>query len=264
MIDLHCHFLHGIDDGAQNLAESLALARAAVADGITACAVTPHVHPGRYDNHRKLIELHTQAYQTALNDAGIPLRVFAAGEVRLCPEALDMMLAGDVPMLGTVNGCKVVLLELPHSHIPAGSLRFVEKLLSLNIRPLIAHPERNKDVMDAPERILPFVDSGCWLQVTAGSVTGDFGPRAQRVALQLLEDDHVHLLASDAHNLDARAPGLSAARAAVARHWGDDAAHLLVHKRPARILGLPAAAHVPLGALPANAASYHAAAHQPR
>ncbi|MBY0464611.1 MAG: capsular biosynthesis protein [Burkholderiales bacterium] len=238
MIDLHTHFLHGIDDGAQTLSESLALAKAAVADGITAAAMTPHIHPGRFDNVKSHILAHVAAFQTALHDQGIPLKVFAGAEVRLGVESFEQILAGDVPYLGRVNGCDVLLLELPHQHIPVGSQQLVNKLLSMNIRPIIAHPERNKSVMDDPRRIHPFVDAGCWLQVTAGSITGDFGSAAKKAALNLLADDWVHIVASDAHNLGARPPKLSQARLAVAQAYGEDVAQLLFHTRPARILGI--------------------------
>jgi protein-tyrosine phosphatase len=239
MIDLHAHFLHGIDDGAQTLSESLELARAAVADGITATAMTPHIHPGRFDNLKSHIVTHVAAFQLALQEAHIPLRVFPGAEVRLGVESLDQLLAGEVPFLGSVNGCQVLLLEFPHSHIPVGAQQFVNKLLSLNIRPLIAHPERNKSVMDDPRRIHPYVEAGCWLQLTAGSITGEFGTAAKKAALGLLDDDWAHLVATDAHNLSARPPKLSTARQAVAQRLGEDVAQLMFHTRPARILGLP-------------------------
>ena len=200
MIDLHTHFLHGIDDGAQTLSESLDLARAAVADGITAAAMTPHIHPGRFDNVKTRILLHVAAFQKALQHEGIALQVHPGAEVRLGVESFEQILAGEVPFLGRVNGCQVLLLEMPHQHIPVGSQQFINKLLSMNIRPLIAHPERNKSVMDDPSRIHPFVDAGCWLQVTAGSITGDFGNAAKKAAHSLLEGDWVHVVASDAQD----------------------------------------------------------------
>ncbi len=238
MIDLHTHFLHGIDDGAQTLAESLDLARAAVADGITAAAMTPHIHPGRYNNQKAQINLHVSAFRAALQQHHIPLQVFSGAEVRLGLESLEHILAGEVPFLGRVNGCDILLLELPHQHIPVGSQQFVQKLLGLNIRPLIAHPERNKSVMANPSCIHPFVEAGCWLQLTAGSITGNFGATSQKTALGLLDEDWVHVVASDAHNLSARPPHLRAARQAVQDRCGADVAQLLFQTHPARILGL--------------------------
>lgn len=238
MIDLHSHLLHGIDDGAQTLAESLDLARAAVADGITAAAMTPHIHPGRFENQKSRIVTHVAAFRAALQAHCIPLQVFAGAEMRLSLESLAQLQAGDVPFLGSVNGCQVLLLELPHQHIPVGSQQFVDKLLAMNIRPLIAHPERNKSVMADPRRIHPFVDAGCWLQITAGSITGGFGSTSQKTAFSLLDEDCVHVVATDAHNLSARPPHLRAARQVVIDRCGADAAQLLFQTRPARILGI--------------------------
>ena len=240
MIDLHTHFLHGIDDGAETLSESLELARCAVKDGIVAAAMTPHIHPGRFDNQGQQIHHQVAAFRAALQEHGIPLQVFPGAEVRLSMEAFDLLLAGEVPFLGSVNGAKILLLELPHSHIPAGAQQFVNRLLSLNIRPLIAHPERNKDVLADPRRIHPFVEAGCWLQLTAGSITGAFGKAAQKMAWHLLDDDWAYIVASDAHNLDARPPHLSQARAAVAERLGEDVAQLMFYTRPARILNFSA------------------------
>ena len=238
MFDLHTHLLHGIDDGADTLSDSLSLARAAVADGIRACAMTPHIHPGRYDNVKARIHTHVDAFRLALHDAGIPLQIFAGAEVRLGIESLEQILRGEVPFLGTVNGWHIMLLELPHDQVPVGSLQFVNKLVSMNIRPLIAHPERNKGIMANPSKVLPFVDAGCWLQLTGGSITGDFGETARKVAFKLLDDDLVHLVASDAHNLSSRPPHLSRARAAIAQRYDAELAQLLFHTRPARIVGL--------------------------
>jgi protein-tyrosine phosphatase len=112
-------------------------------------------------------------------------------------------------------------------------------LLDRNIRPMIAHPERNKDVMRSLDKILPFLEAGCMLQVTAGSVAGAFGTVAQRRAFEMLERGWVTVLASDAHNCKYRPPELEPGRAAAARVIGEAAADDLVRYRPASILGLP-------------------------
>ncbi|MDD4927599.1 MAG: hypothetical protein PHF58_13990, partial [Methylotenera sp.] len=147
MIDLHCHLLPGIDDGPETIEQSLELARAAVADGITHSVLTSHVHPGRYPNQRRNLEIAVDAFRAALVKAQIPLQVFVGGEARLCPELIDLLATKQVPYLGQVNGYNIVLLEFPHQQIPLGSMRFVQSMLNIKIRPLIAHPERNKAVM---------------------------------------------------------------------------------------------------------------------
>lgn len=242
MIDLHCHLLPGIDDGPTTLAESVALARLAVADGITTCVVTPHIHPGRYDNHRKKIETYLRAFRMALAQQAVPLDVRMGAEVRVCMESLDLLLNDQVPFVGEHRGWPVLLLEMPHSHLPVGAMQLVDKLLRMNIRPLIAHPERNRAIMDQPRRLDPFLTAGCWLQLTAGSITGDFGKTAMAVAHRLLDDDAVRVVASDAHNATTRPPRLSRAHAFISQRWDACLADDLMLHHPRQMLGLSTAA----------------------
>ena len=236
MIDLHCHFLPGVDDGAETLEEALTLARAAVANGIRHAVLTPHVHPGRYGNVLSTLRPHFLAYQRALDVNNIPLAVHLGGEIRLCPEALPLFDSSEVPWIGGWEGHRVVLLEFPPGQIPVGAIRLVAPLRARGIVPLLAHPERNKDVMRDWKRIGPFVKEGCLLQVTAGSLTGNFGTQAKQTADQLLEAGWVSVIATDAHNLEHRPPLLAQARVAVASRYGADAAALLTEFNPARII----------------------------
>lgn len=238
MIDLHCHFLPGIDDGAESLEEALAMAREAVAQGVTHCAMTPHLHPGRFDNGKWDILEAVHRFQDAIDDHQIALTVTAGAEVRLGLDTLGLVLSGQVPYLGTAGAWKVLLLELPHSGIPVGSLQFVEKLLQAGVRPLIAHPERNKAVMQDIRLIHPFIQAGCWMQVTAGSILGDFGGRSQRTALELLDDDAVHVVASDAHNLEARSPAMGRVAPELERRYGTAACQRLTTLHAAQILSV--------------------------
>jgi protein-tyrosine phosphatase len=240
MIDLHCHFLPNVDDGPDCVNKALALAQAAVADGVRVSVLTPHVHPRRYENTRDSLAKVFHAFQHVIELKQIPLDVRLGGEVRLSPESLELVMADNVPYLGSVSGFRILLLEFPHQTIPVGSEAFVRKLLDLKIRPLIAHPERNKVVMQAPERIRPYVDMGCWLQLTAGSIVGRFGELALRCARHLLENEWAWVIATDAHNLDHRPPLLSEGRDAVTALLGERTARRMVHERPARILGIEA------------------------
>ncbi|NWG88032.1 MAG: hypothetical protein HXY26_11085, partial [Hydrogenophilaceae bacterium] len=155
MIDLHCHFIPGVDDGPQTVHEAVELAEAAVADGITLSVLTPHVHPTRYSNTRTSLTAEFEAFQKLLQLRHIPLELRLGGEMRLEPESLELILQEEVPFLGTVDGYRILLLEFPHQLIPVGSEAFVDKLLTMKIRPLIAHPERNKMAMTKPERMRP-------------------------------------------------------------------------------------------------------------
>ncbi len=238
MIDLHCHFLPGIDDGPETLAESLDLARAAVADGITHSVLTSHVHPGRYANQRLNLETAVIEFTVNLARARIALNVRMGAEARLCPELFDLIAQDQVPFLGLVNGYRILLLEFPHQMIPLGSLRFVTSLLKMKIRPLIAHPERNKTIMTSPDKVREFTEAGCWLQLTAGSLVGRFGPQAEQTAYSLIDAGWYCLAATDAHSLPGRPPWLNEARLTLERRYGEVVANSMVRDKPAQILGL--------------------------
>jgi len=235
MIDLHNHFLPGIDDGAPDMETALALARIAVDDGITHSVCTPHIHPGRYENTPARIAEVLASFRAALAEAGIPLQTASAAEVRIGPELLEPDVAERVRFLGEWEGRPVLLLELPHEGVPVGSDRLTRYLLDRGIQPLIAHPERNKGLMKQPSKLRPFLQQGCLLQVTAGSLTGRFGQRAQALAEELVVAGQVTILATDAHNLLHRPPLLREGFEAAARLLGDAAAEQLVAEHPRRL-----------------------------
>jgi protein-tyrosine phosphatase len=220
MIDIHCHFLPGIDDGPASMDEAVALAKLAVADGITCSFVTPHIHPGRWENETNSIREHLTRYRAALQAQQVPLDVRFAAEVRLTDFIFKQLELLQLPFLGELDGYSLMLLEFPHGHLIPGSAQLIDWLIRQKIKPVIAHPERNKAVMRTPALLDPFLKSGSLLQVTAGSLTGDFGDAAQQVALQLLEQDRISFIATDAHNVKRRPPILSKAFELVTRLKG--------------------------------------------
>ncbi|MCX7166521.1 MAG: capsular biosynthesis protein [Rhodocyclales bacterium] len=237
MIDLHCHLLPGIDDGPEDLASALRLARHAVSSGIRVSVVTPHMHSGRYENRAANIRDAAQKFQRTLDAESIALQILSAAEVRLDHEILSWVAEEQIPYLGQWQGERVMLLELPHSHVPVGADKLVAWLRKQNIRPMIAHPERNKDIMRSIDKLLPLVQLGCLLQVTAGAVAGTFGEYAQVRAAELLARGWVTVLASDAHNMESRPPELEPGRAAAALIVGEEESWQLVRHRPAAIIG---------------------------
>lgn len=235
MIDLHSHLLPGIDDGAPDLATALELAKIAVNDGITHMVCTPHIHPGRYDNTIESIQQALAQLQQGLVEQQINLVINAAAEVRFGVEIMSAVKQQSIPFLGEWQGKPVLLLEFPHGEVPFGAEHLTAWLLQHGIKPLIAHPERNKGLLRAPEKLKPFLEQGCLLQVTAGAVAGRFGQAAQELAHKLLKENRVTILASDAHNIDHRPPILSEGRDAAAAIIGEAAAQRLVVDNPWQI-----------------------------
>jgi len=238
MFDLHCHLLPGIDDGPATMEQAIELARLAVSNGITHSVVTPHIHAGRWENELDTIQPVFERFKLALSEQNIPLQLGMASEVRIGAEILSMIPDRRIPMLGHYDGRQVMLLELPHSHIPPGTDKIIAWLLKQNILPMIAHPERNKDIIRKLNKIDPLVKLGCLFQVTAGSVMGNFGDKAEKRARQLLEMGVVTILATDAHNSTKRPPDLRGGRDAAAAIVGLEEANRMTHQTPMTILGL--------------------------
>lgn len=239
VIDLHCHYLPFVDDGPASIQQAVELVALSLQRGITHAVLTPHIYPGVWDNSLEALKPRFDAFALMLARSNLNLQLTLGGEVRLLPECLEMAARGALPTLGTWEGDRVVLLELPDGQVPVGAEAAVQVLRSHGYRPMIAHPERNKDVMADYRRMKPFVDAGCLIQLTAASVIGGFGANAQRASLQLLDTGSVTVIATDAHNIAHRPPLLAEARGAVLARYGAEVAEALTLTTPARIVGIP-------------------------
>jgi protein-tyrosine phosphatase len=234
VIDLHSHVLPGVDDGCRTLDESLALARAAAAEGVTALAATPHVRLD-YPTTPETMERLVADVQTAVDDAGVPLRILRGGEISL--ELLDGLEPDALRRFGLGGNPNVVLLEFPYAGWPLGLDGAVYRLQANGKTVVLAHPERNGEVQADVRLLEELVARGVLVQVTAASVDGRLGGAARRAARLLLERGLVHLLASDAHAPDVRQVGFRPAVAAVgnaalARWLTADAPRALVAGEP--------------------------------
>jgi protein-tyrosine phosphatase len=233
MIDLHCHMLPGIDDGAPDLRVALAMARCAAADGITDVACTPHIYPGLYENHRDGIAAAIEAFRSVLAEEGIALRLVIGADTHLTPDLVDGIRRRRIP---TLNDTRYLLFEPPHHVAPPRLEESVFSLVAAGIVPVLTHPERLSWIDTHYPVFEQLARAGALMQVTAGSVTGHFGRRPKYWAERMLDEGRVHLLATDAHHIDRRPPLLAAARDAAAKRLGDAEAIHLVLTRPRGIL----------------------------
>ncbi len=233
MIDLHCHLLPGVDDGAADLGTALAMARIAVDDGIKVIACTPHIYPGMYDNDGPAIRRAVAELQTRLEEADIPLRLTLGADAHIAPDLVAGLRAGRVP---TLHDSRYFLLEPPHHVAPPRLADTVFDLLAAGYVPVITHPERLSWIEDHYETFVELARKGAWLQVTAGSLTGRFGKAARYWAERLLDEGWVHILATDAHGVDRRPPLLAEGQRVAERWLGAGEALHLVETRPQGIL----------------------------
>jgi protein-tyrosine phosphatase len=233
LIDLHCHILPSVDDGARNLSISLEMARIAVADGITVTACTPHIFPGVYDNTGPAILAAVEKLSGALAEAGIPLQLISGADVQMDGNIVSGLANGGVLTLG---GSRYVLLEPPHHVAPPRLEQTIFSLSAAGYVPMLTHPERLTWIDSHFDMIQRLARRGMWIQITAGSLTGRFGRDARYWAERLLDDSLVHVLATDAHDARRRPPLLAEAYQAAAKRVGEDEAKNLVLHRPQAVL----------------------------
>jgi len=243
MIDLHCHLLPGIDDGASDLGTALEMARIAVADGIALAACTPHIYPGLYENDTTRIRRVVDTFRQDLKKAEIPLEITFGADIQMVPELVDRLKSGDFP---TLHGSRYFLFEPPHHMIPVRFLETIFDALASGFVPVITHPERLTWLSE--EYYDWFTDAsrqGAWLQVTSGALTGRFGDRARYWAERMLDDGIVHVLATDAHTPDRRPPLLAEGREMAVKWVGEEEADRLVSERPQAVIDDADPADVP-------------------
>jgi len=233
VIDLHCHLLPGVDDGARNLSVSLAMASAAVAQGTTVVACTPHILPGVYQNSGPAIREATKQLQDALDQEEIPLQLTTGADVHMAPNFVAGLRSGQ---LLTLADSRYVLVEPPHNVAPPQIEDFFFNLVTAGYVPILTHPERLSWLRSRYDTIKKLVQTGVWMQLTAGSFTGAFGRTALYWAQRLLDEGCVHLIASDAHDAERRPPDMALGREAVAKRIGAEEARHLVSTRPMGIL----------------------------
>jgi protein-tyrosine phosphatase len=226
VIDLHSHVLPGLDDGAADLDEAVAICRAAAEDGIEVLAATPHVR----DDYPTTPGQMEQALATVREAAGDSVRVVGGGELDIAQLERPRE---ELRRFGLAGNPKYLLVETPYSGWALDLPEKLFRLLAEGITPVLAHPERNAEVQQRPVLLAPIVAGGTLVQLTAASVDGRLGSRARSCATTLLDLNLAHLLASDAHAPSLRAIGMSAAVEALA----DDAlARWLTVEVPGAIL----------------------------
>jgi protein-tyrosine phosphatase len=233
LIDLHCHILPGLDDGAPNLAVALDMARNAVADGVTTVACTPHILPGLYHNTGPDIRSAVAQLTVALADAGIPLSLVTGADNHVIPNFVDELHHGH---LLTLADTRYVLVEPPHHLMPTAMELLFYAIQSAGFIPILTHPERLSWIDGKYDVIQRLAGNGVWMQLTAGSLVGAFGRGPKYWSDRMLEEGLAHIIASDAHDLKRRPTLMSAARASAERRLGANEAQHLVETRPQGVL----------------------------
>ncbi|MBB5887989.1 tyrosine-protein phosphatase [Lactovum miscens] len=201
MIDIHCHILPGIDDGAKTLEDTLTMLKVAIEEGITVITATPHHNP-EYKNERPLILQKVQEVEQIIEENNLPIQVLPGQEVRAYGEVIADF--KDNKLLTAADNSRFVLIEFPSDHVPGYASQLFYQMQSNGFQPILVHPERNSEIIENPNILYDLVNKGALSQITASSVTGHFGRKIQKLTYQIVENNLAHFIASDAHNVTSR------------------------------------------------------------
>ena len=229
MIDLHSHILPGLDDGAQSLEDSVAMARLAVDSGITAMVATPHCADDRrretYDSWLFLRDV--------LHECRIPLELYLGMEIFGTPDTARMLREGQ---LYTLNGSQYPLIEFAFRTDCTEETRILESVCNAGFHPIVAHPERYAFVQQVPEIMNEWFQMGCLFQINRGSLMGRFGSEPRHMAMELVKRGFACAVASDGHSPRMRTPWMADVHQMLSREVSPAAAEILLMENPASIL----------------------------
>jgi protein-tyrosine phosphatase len=231
-VDLHNHILFGVDDGAVDAAESLAMAASLVKAGYTDVVTTPHAKPGM-DPDEGLVDARRAELQALLDASRVPLRLHAGCENHLTPEFVARVERGHPRGLA---GSRYVLIELPFATAVPGLREMVFKLMLHKVRPVFAHPERCAQFVGRVSAAQEMVDAGAALQVEVGSLAGIYGGQAKKYVEALMDEGLVALAATDSHHAKSTQEIVTTGLKAMTKALGASKVQLLTEENPARVL----------------------------
>lgn len=234
MIDIHCHILPDLDDGAASLDEALEMARIAAYSGVTDIIATPHFRgePETLEMNEEIDHRFLELSE-ALDHWRVPVRLHRGAEVLCTPKTPLLAQQRQMPTLGN---SRYVLTEFYFNETFHFMDHCLQKIAAEGYTPVVAHPERYDTVQWDPEQLHAWADRGYVFQVNKGSVLGSMGYRAEQAAHELLELGLVHLFASDAHSCDMRTPHMEGLRRWAEECCDPECAHILMVENPGRIL----------------------------
>lgn len=230
MIDIHCHPLPGVDDGAKDFETAVDMVKMAADDGITHLVATPHCN---YD-YKFDPEVNRAKAAQLQQAAGSRIQLFLGCDFHLSYENMKELPASKEQF--TVNRSQYILAELGDHFIPDQVDQLFYEIQVAGLVPIVTHPERNAVCRRHPELVHAWVTRGCLIQVTAQSYLGRFGVEPQRFTEVLLKRNLIHFFASDAHDLRRRPPLLSSCYGKLKDATDAATADLLMKQNPLAVI----------------------------
>lgn len=220
IIDLHSHLIPGVDDGAQTIEQSIELARQAVDEGVEHMVLTPHHRSGAYLNRREDVIKYAKDLQAEYDVADVKLKVYPSQEIRLTDKFVDDLYNGDLLPLDSAGN--YYLIEFPSDRVPSMADEVIKEIIRDGITPIIAHPERNHELVNNLYRLYDFIEMGCLSQITTSSYAGYYGDKLVENSRQIIKHNLAHILASDVHHMKHRPMNVRVAFERLEKEYGQE------------------------------------------
>lgn len=234
MYDIHCHVLHGLDDGAKDINESMLICRVEAKYNVDTIVATPHFIEGESEVKPSSILSGIKEVEEEAKAIGLNIKVLPGMEIYIVPGLVKLFEENRVV---TINGKGYMLIELPlFESMPSFTEEVLFELQLRGIKPIIAHPERCRSIINHPNIVYRLIKKECLMQVNAGSITGLFGKQVQKTAITLLDHNMVHAIASDMHAGHGRIEGMDKCFKMVSKKYGRDSANDLFVENPEKII----------------------------
>lgn len=208
MIDIHSHILQGVDDGSEDIAMSIDMAKMYLDNGIKTVIATPHYIEGSMGTSIGINKIAYENLKRELRNIGLELDIYLGNEI-----FISMNLINDLEKekVSTLNGTKYVLIELPMFDIPLYVENMIFELLLKGYIPILAHPERNMKIMEDPNILYKYILKGALTQLNLPSLEGRYGSKVLMTAKILLKHQMIHFVGTDAHSNKGRSPRIKSA-----------------------------------------------------
>jgi len=231
-IDLHLHYVPGVDDGVKTVADAVRLCQGLAAIGYAQLVTTPHIRSGMFENRKAgLVDAFNALKAEVAGAPGMPTLDLAA-EHHCDSVFADLLHKGD---LLPYPGGRSVLIEFAYETLPLGFEQLLFRIGLKGLRPVLAHPERYAPLFKSTQALERFLDQDLGLQLDLMSLIGKYGRSPQRAAERMVEEGVYTVAASDAHHPD-DVPRVAEAISALISLVGDDEAEILLRDNPALLL----------------------------
>lgn len=233
MVDIHCHILPAVDDGAQTKSQVRELLKKEYEDGVRALVLTPHYRKGMFEADTELVVKRAEYVKHEVRKMGLAMDIYLAREYHANTDMIKELKANP---LYRINQGRYVLVEFSSAHSYEKVRNWIYQLVVAGFRPIIAHVERYPDVMKEIAQVEELVELGAYIQISTSAILGEHGFRLKGYTKKLLQKRLVHFVASDAHDMESRRPNMMECRNYVTKKYGEVYARQLFERNPRNIL----------------------------